>query len=166
MTAQVLDRVLEAYRVGDPDRRFPIFDATGSTIAPGRWNTETTPVIYASQHYSTAVLEMLAHFNGLMPKNQHFVRITIPNGVTYERFNTHANPGWDRPASVVARTYGADWIRRARSLILIVPTAVAPIENNILINPAHPDFPKIVTSLHEPIYWDARLLGAKRSRRE
>ncbi|HEX8165608.1 MAG TPA: RES domain-containing protein [Beijerinckiaceae bacterium] len=159
MTAQVLDRVLTAYRIGDPDGRYPIFDAAGSTVAPGRWNTADTPVIYASEHYSTAVLEKLVHFNGIMPKNQHFVRITIPNGVTYERFDVHAHPGWDRSESPVARGYGAAWIRQARSLILLVPSVVARIELNVLINPAHPEFHRITTGLHEPISWDARLLG-------
>jgi RES domain-containing protein len=34
--AQTLDRVLAAYRIGDPDGAYPIFDATGSKLSPGR----------------------------------------------------------------------------------------------------------------------------------
>ena len=59
MTPQRLDRVLTAWRIGDPDGAFPIFDATGSTLYPGRWNGARTPMIYASEHYSTAMLEKL-----------------------------------------------------------------------------------------------------------
>ena len=59
MTAQILDRVLTAYRIGDPDGSYPIFDATGSQLAPGRWNTAASPIIYASEHYATAMLEIV-----------------------------------------------------------------------------------------------------------
>ena len=78
MTAQRLDRVLTAFRIGDPDGAYPIFDATGSRLAPGRWNTAASPMIYASQHYSTAMLEKLVRSSGELPPNQHFIEITIP----------------------------------------------------------------------------------------
>jgi RES domain-containing protein len=84
VSAQVLDRVLRGYRIGDPDGRYPIFDATGSTLYPGRWNTPASPVIYTSEHYSTAMLEKLIHGSGSLPPNQHFIEITLPNGVSYE----------------------------------------------------------------------------------
>ena len=78
MSAQTLDRVLTAYRIGDPAGLYPIFDATGSKLWPGRWNTAASPVIYASEHYSTAMLEKLVHGNGRMPPNQHWISLTIP----------------------------------------------------------------------------------------
>jgi len=59
--AQALDRVLTSYRIGDPRGTYPIFDATGSTLHPGRWNTPASPMIYTSEHYSTAMLEKLVH---------------------------------------------------------------------------------------------------------
>jgi RES domain-containing protein len=51
------DRVLRCYRIGDPDGAFPIYDSEGARLYPGRWNTPTSPVIYTSEHYSTAMLE-------------------------------------------------------------------------------------------------------------
>ena len=57
MSVQKSDRVLKCYRIGDPDGTFPIYDAEGARLYPGRWNTHTSPVIYTSEHYSTAVLE-------------------------------------------------------------------------------------------------------------
>jgi RES domain-containing protein len=50
VSAQVLDRTLTSVRIGDPNGTYPIFDATGSTIAPGRWNTSGSPIIYTSEH--------------------------------------------------------------------------------------------------------------------
>ena len=87
VTAQLLDRVLTTYRIGDPDGAYPIFDATGSRIAPGRWNTADSPLIYTSEHYSTAMLEILANGMGRLPANQHFIQVTVPNGVSYEMLN-------------------------------------------------------------------------------
>lgn len=39
---------------------------------------------------------------------------------------------------------GDRWIKNQESVILKVPSAIIPVENNYLINPLHPDFEKIV----------------------
>ena len=157
MTAQKLDRVLKSYRIGDPDGIYPIFDSTGSKIAPGRWNTKSSPMIYTSEHYSTAMLEKLVHGNGHLPPNQHWIEITIPVGVTYEVFSTAHHPGWDAADAVVAKEFGEAWLQSNRSLLLIVPSVPARMENNFLINDSHPECRQITFSLHHPIWWDDRL---------
>ena len=160
MTAQVLDRTLTCFRIGDPAGAHPIFDATGSILAPGRWNTRGSPVIYCSEHYSTALLEKLVHGSGRLPPNQHAVTITIPRGTTYEVFSPPALPGWDTMPATVSKGLGERWCTERRSAILIVPSVVARPDNNVLINPAHLDFAAITVGLHQPVYWDRRLFGA------
>jgi RES domain-containing protein len=160
VTAQKLDRVLTCYRIGDPRGAYQIFDATGSTLSPGRWNTPASPMIYASEHYSTAMLEKLVHGSGQLPPNQHFIEITIPNGSAYEMLNTDNLPNWFAEAGTASKVYGEEWQQGKRSLILIVPSVVARIEKNILINPEHREFGKIKTSLHQPVWWDKRLFAA------
>lgn len=157
MTGQVLDHVLRCYRIGDPNGDYPIFDATGSRLAPGRWNTANSPVIYASEHYSTAMLEQLVHGSGCLPPNQHYIEITIPNGVTYEQVTADLLPGWADQNRVASRQYGERWLMEKRSLILLVPSLVARPERNVLINPLHEDFHKITCDLAIPVYWDSRL---------
>jgi RES domain-containing protein len=159
VTAQILDRTLSSFRIGDPNGSYPIFDATGSTIAPGRWNTRGSPLIYTSQHYSTALLEKLVHGSGRLPPHQHFVEITLPVGLSYEVFSPPTLPGWDTMPATVSRTYGERWCMEKRSVILLVPSVVARIDTNILINPAHPQFRLIEAGLHQPVYWDRRLFG-------
>jgi RES domain-containing protein len=159
VTAQKLDRVLTCYRIGDAEGEYPIFDATGSTLSPGRWNTSASPMIYACEHYSTAMLEKLVHGSGELPPNQHFIEITIPNGSTYEMLNIAALPNWYAEVATASQTYGQTWQQERRSLILIVPSVVARIEKNILINPEHAEFRKIETSLHQPVWWDKRLFA-------
>lgn len=97
MTAQRLDRTLSVWRIGDPTGEYPIFDATDSTLYPGHWNDANTPVIYAGEHYSTAMLEKLVHADGLMPPDQHFIRITLPRGLSYEMVNGGLLPDWAAP---------------------------------------------------------------------
>jgi RES domain-containing protein len=160
VTAQRLDRTLHSFRIGDPHGAYPIFDATGSTIAPGRWNTPGSPVIYASKHYSTALLEKLVHGSGRLPPNQHFVRITLPKGLSYEVFSPPSLSGWDSMPATVSRDFGERWCAERRSAILLVPSVVARLDRNVLINPVHPEFGMIEASLHEPVYWDRRLFGS------
>jgi RES domain-containing protein len=158
LSGQKLDRGLAAFRIGDPEGAYPIFDATGSRLTPGRWNTPDTPMIYASEHYSTAMLEILANASGHLPPNQHFVQIGIEAGVAYEVFSTDHHPDWAGSIDVT-RSYGERWIVERRTAVLIVPSAVARMERNILINPAHPDFRHIRAGLHQPVWWDERLFG-------
>lgn len=159
MTGQQLDRALTAYRIGDPEGLYPIFDSTGSKLWPGRWNSTVSPMIYASEHYSTALLEKLVHGNGRLPPNQHWIRITIPPTVAYETLSTAHHPGWDAEDCLVSKAHGETWQRSGRSLLLIVPSVVARMEHNVLINDAHPGFRRITHSLHQPIWWDGRLFS-------
>lgn len=159
MTAQKLDRTLTCFRIGDPNGAYAIFDATGSTLAPGRWNTPGSPMIYTSRHYSTALLEKLVRGSGRLPPNQHLVRITVLRGASYEVFSPPSLPGWDTMPATVSRSFGERWWAERRSAVLIVPSVVARLDDNVLINPMHPEFGGIEAGLHEPVFWDRRLFG-------
>jgi len=152
-----LDRTLVCFRIGDPAGEFPIYDARGSVLFPGRWNDADTPVIYASEHYSTAMLEKLASGNGHLPPNQHYVAITVPRGSSYEIVTKDHLPGWDTPEPSASRDFGSAWVKEQRSGILIVPSYVARIERNIVINPAHEETRAFEVAMPEPVWWDRRL---------
>lgn len=160
MTAQILDSSMKCYRIGDLDGKYPIFDATGSRLSPGRWNKPTSPMIYTSRHFSTALLEKLVRGSGSLPPNQHYVEIEIPRGASYEVFSQPSLPGWDEMPPDKSRAFGDAWCQERRSLVLIVPSVVARIDENVLINPEHPEFKDIVRpELHRPVFWDRRLFG-------
>ncbi|HEY1613987.1 MAG TPA: RES domain-containing protein [Rhizomicrobium sp.] len=160
MSVQKTDRVLTCYRIGDPDGAFPIYDAEGARLYPGRWNTQNSPIIYTSEHYSTAMLEKLVHANLVLPANQHFIAITIPNGTSYEVFQTAAHPGWDSKNESICKAFAQAWYDGQRSALLMVPSIPARVERNILINPAHADASHITHTMPEPVWWDARLYHA------
>ena len=156
MATRTLTTAMRAWRVGDPAGQFPIFSGEGAALEGGRWNENGQRAIYASQSYSTAMLECLAHFSGELPSNQHFFEIDIPAGITYEVVTKDSPPGWTD--QTVARAHGAEWLRELCSAILIVPSFVAREECNVLINPAHPQFGLIRAGLETPVIWDERLL--------
>ncbi len=157
MSAQTLNRVLKCYRIADPQGSSPIFDAKGSTLYPGRWNTPSSPMLYTSEHYSTAMLEKLVHGSGQLPPNQHYIEMTIPNGLSYEVFNTGAVPDWYLPSGASSKAYGEAWQQQHRSVLLVVPSVVARLEQNFLLNPTHSEFAQVTASLHQPVWWDSRL---------
>ena len=162
MTVRTLGEtnIQKAWRIGDPAGRWPIWSAAGSAKYPGRWNTRAAPLIYTCQHYSTAMLEKLVHGSGHLPPNQHFIEIALPATATYEVFAPHQCPGWDLPSPGPSQAYGERWVQEARTLVLLVPSVLAPAEYNILVNPAHPDFHTIPRpSPEQPVFWDARLFG-------
>jgi RES domain-containing protein len=146
---------MPCFRIGDPKGQFPIFSGDGAALFEGRWNSTGQKVVYASQTYCTAMLEVLAHANGLLPPNQHAIEITIPAGTTYEIVTKDSLPGWvDEP---VARAFGSRWFIEQRSAILIVPSYVAREERNVVISATHPQFPTLKAGLEAPVWWDGRL---------
>ena len=58
---------------------------------------------------------------------------------------------------------GDEFAQRAVRCLLLVPSVLAPNENNCLINPAHPHYKKIVVGEVEPLSYDPRMLQKKRS---
>ena len=110
-----------AYRIGDAAGAYPVYSAEGAREYPGRWNQRGEAMIYASEHYSTAMLEKLV-CTGEMPPNQHFVEITISPATSYEIVTKDSLPDWQHANRAVARTFGSGWLSEERSALLIVPS--------------------------------------------
>jgi len=130
-------------------------------LVGGRWNSPGLGVIYASRSYAGAMLECLAHAGiGRVPRTHVAIEITIADTVPVERHDQNSLPdGWDQSDLRVARAFGDAWVRQRRTAVLVVPSVVARREGNVLLNPQHPDFGKIVAGSPEPVIWDARLFG-------
>lgn len=157
MAVRTLSEPRVVWRIGDPDGRFPIYSEEGARRHEGRWHAKGQDVIYTSEHYGTAMLEKLVHYNGILPPNQHFIEIRIPAGTSYEVVTKDSLDGWDRPDGSESREFGRKWIDEKRSAILIVPSVVSREEHNVLINPNHADSARIKVGPEKPVRWDARL---------
>ena len=132
----------------------------GARTAGGRWNSPGVNLIYASEHLSLALLEILVHAPLASQRTVARARakITIPD-TAIEQMTPKLLPAGFGPDLGYAATQaiGDRWIREQRSAALVVPSAIVPVEHNILLNPAHPDFSKCGWSRFEDIQLDPRL---------
>ena len=151
---------MQLYRIGD--ERHPLWDGTGAALIGGRWNSPGRPLIYASLSYGGAMLETLAHANiGRVPTTHRYVIADVPEGVSVERHDATSLPEtWDAESTTAARRFGDQWLSEARSAILLVPSVVARLEWNALVNPAHPQAARITLSKAERVAWDRRLFSS------
>lgn len=145
------------------DGRHPVWDGTGAALVGGRWNSPGRALIYGSLSYACALLEVLAHAGiGRVPTTHCVVSAEVPDGLLVERAQADALvAGWDAEKSASARAFGDQWLEQARSAVLLVPSVVARLEWNALVNPAHPDASKLLPSRPEKVLWDKRLFECK-----
>lgn len=160
MKPRRLSDPIVVWRIGDPSGKFPIHSAEGARRNEGRWHAKGQEVIYASEHYGTAMLEKLVHYNGILPPNQHSIEIQVPSGVSYEVATKNTINGWDRPDGTESRAFGCKWIVERRSAILFVPSVGSREENNVVVNPNHEDAKLIKVGTEKSVRWDSRLFAS------
>ena len=126
----------------------------------GRWNSRGRQVIYAASTYAGALLEQLAHANiGRLPGSQAWIEIEIPSEVAFEIVAPDEVKEWNAAHMRTSRERGDRWLRERKVAVLVAPSAVTfGLESNVLINPAHSDFPLIHASEPKPVQWDPRLV--------
>lgn len=148
---------MQIFRIGD--ERHSIWDGSGAALVGGRWNSPGRQVIDGSLSYACAMLEILAHASiGRIPLTQRFVIAAVPDDVLIERQDASTLPvGWDAESNSAARGFGDQWLKEARSAVLLVPSVVARLEWNALVNPHHPDAARLSLSAAEKVVWDRRL---------
>ena len=150
---------MRIYRIGDS--RHPLWDGTGAAMVGGRWNSPGRPAIYGSLSYACAMLEILVHANiGRIPATQGYLVAEIPDGLRVERYEAQSLPaGWDGDDPSIAQRFGDQWLQEARSAVLVVPSVVATLECNAVINPLHADTSQLRVSPSQKVIWDQRLFS-------
>ena len=127
----------------------------------GRWNSPGRPIIYGALSYACAMLEILVHANiGRIPATHVYIVAEIPDSIAIERHNAQSLPaGWDGDDFSIARRFGDQWLQEARSAVLVVPSVVARLECNALINPLHADASRLQVAPSQKVIWDQRLFN-------
>lgn len=116
------------------------FSGEGALYGAGRWNSAGTRLVYASGSVALACLETLVHMRKLQhPYERWLFTVEIPDELV-ERLHQLPKHWDEQPASEVSRTSGDTWVAAQRSVALVVPSAIVPMEHNALINPRHPQF--------------------------
>ena len=145
------------------------FDGEGAYRYGGRWSSPGTRLSYASEHQSLAMLEYFVHLDKDDPPPDLVLAVAdVPDDLTRAKIEVRDLPdNWrDAAAPPELTAYGDEFAARGEHCVLLVPSVLAPNENNLLINPAHPDYGKIVIRGLEPLRYDTRMFGKRRHRRQ
>lgn len=121
-------------------------DGDGGLRASGRWHTKGRPVVYCAPSPAVAVLEILVHLEvdaEDFPSRYQLLTIDVPKDVSTATVESNALPGnwWRDPP--ITRVIGDNWLQTGKTALLAVPCAIVPETTNYLLNPEHPDSPKI-----------------------
>jgi RES domain-containing protein len=152
------------WRIASDTASWKADDMTGKAAARSgaRWNRAGEHVTYAATSISLAAWETRAHFaqGAALPWNRILVRIDVPDDIWAARQST-ARPlpvGWNVvPEGMVSRAIGSAWLASGATALLVVPSVIINEEDNVLINPAHPDATRITTHRVRQFVYDQRV---------
>jgi RES domain-containing protein len=136
------------------------FEGEGSRRRGGRWTPAGRRAAYAS---SSLALAQLEYFVNLAPEDAPadlvWIRVELPNDVATEQLSVESLPeAWSSsPFPQALQALGNAWLDARRSVCLLVPSAVVPEECNLIINPAHEDFQRLVFSNAVEFRFDPRM---------
>ena len=116
-------------------------------------------MVYVAQSQSLAILEMLVHLDSPdLLKIYVLFGVEIDTALIAPLDRSSLPKNWKAdPVPVSTQKVGDRWAASLTSLGLSVPSALVPDESNFLLNPLHPDFPRL--KIHKPLafQFDPRL---------
>ena len=136
------------------------FSGQGAAMEGGRWNDPGIRMVYSAETLSLAAMEKFVHM-GDEGRSVKFVsyRIDIPAVVRIEELKRSDLPkdwkSFPTPQSTMA--IGSNWLKKAHSVVLKVPSVVIETEHNYLFNPLHADFKRLKIHRADPFSLDARM---------
>jgi RES domain-containing protein len=123
----------------------------GYGIGPGRWNDFGVPMIYACSVSSLNFLELLS-IKGPIVTQSAWQLIVLEIAAEIPELEIAELPkDWrNRPYPRSTQEFGSTWCKQFLSPVLKIPSCRIPLVNyqeefNLLINPIHPDFNRIVS---------------------
>jgi len=152
---------MRVYRLIRPQWLSQALTGEGARRYGSRWNPKGIPMVYTASSLSLAALETLVHFSvDTAPLDYVALTIRVPDDGVKRLPDEQLPIDWNTtPAPAACREVGAHWVAGGKSLGLAVPSVVVPSEENVLLNPLHPDFANVALDKQEPFLFDPRLLA-------
>lgn len=150
---------MKIYRISKQKYRKDL-SGEGARLYGGRWNRRGDAMVYFSESLSLATLEMLVHMEyQFVDDSFYYMEVEVPDTlITTLKSPEKITVRWrDNPPNSRTQDYGSQWLKSNKSLGLRVPSAVLPLEYNILIHPRHPDFEKLQFINSRKLILDNRL---------
>ena len=121
-------------------------DGAGGLLAPARWHTQGSRVVYCALNPATSLLEVLVHIE-VEPEDLlyplQYMEIEAPDALAVEDLDTSALAQSWRTDLLATRRAGDRWLQSSRTALLRVPSVIVPATWNVLINPRNPDSAQI-----------------------
>jgi RES domain-containing protein/uncharacterized protein (DUF2384 family) len=154
-------RVVRAWRLTRRRYAAAALSGLGARRFGSRWSSKGTAVVYASTTRALAVLEMLVHLDlDQVPGDLVLVPLAVPDGLV-GRLDEPPRRWRDLPYVPSVQRVGDRWVASGRSLGLLVPSAILPREDNLLVNPVHPAIGQATVEPLEAFSLDPRLLARR-----
>lgn len=116
---------------------FADLSGRGGTLIDGRWNRRGTPIVYCTDHPSTALLEILVHATReTVPDTYQLIEIDVPDGI--ETIEPVIDDGWDKDMESTRRQ-GMAFLSTNRYALMKIPSVIMRKASNYLLNPNHGD---------------------------
>ena len=151
---------MEVYRIAKSEFINDL-KGTGGRLFGGRWNPKGCSMLYTASNRSLAALEYFVHMElNTVPEDLSIIALEIPNEsiiaygkLKFKRIIAKKN------SSEYLKLEGLEWINKASSLALEVPSILIPEESNILVNPGHIDFSKLRVMGSRKFIFDDRIFN-------
>ena len=136
----------------------------GAAICGGRWNHVNVPALYTGKTPSVCALETLVHTTSSLPDPVPLVLITLDlpdDPELYMEYQSSGLPdGWNAlPADEASKSLGTEFLNKKAKLGLVVPSAVMPLDQNIILNPRHSAMDKVTIVEQHEYQHDPRLFS-------
>ena len=136
------------------------FDGEGARRSGGRFNSPGTAVVYAADSLALALFEVAVHlpsYRALLGRVAF--RVEVPGTLVRVVDEAELPANWRAtPPSRSTQQFGDAWVREARTVGLLLPSVLLPHHTNLLLNPAHPDWPEVAVGAPERVPIDGRLV--------
>jgi len=149
---------MHVWRVFPQRFRETAFRGAGGLYVASRWNHLGTPMVYTATSRALAALEFFVNLDlSQAPDALLMGQATVPDELIEALDESLLAPDWRELDNLACRDLGSGWAASRRSLALQVPSVVVDGDSNLILNPAHPDFNKVVFGEPVPFRFDPRM---------
>jgi RES domain-containing protein len=120
-------------------------EGNGGRFFASRWSSRGRRIVYLAESPAGAMLEILAHLpfrSGRLPREYTLLQVHVPERCTIKTLEPSPQIEW-RNDLAVTQTAGDAWMASGKTSLARVPSAIMPRTWNLLLNPEHPDAPRI-----------------------
>lgn len=140
-------------------RPYSDLSGRGGEFADGRWHTRGSPVVYCAGTAALAILEVRVHLDlplDLLPDDYVLMKIDAPDDLEVGFIGVSELPERWRRSEELCRPFGDAWLRQGSTALLSVPSAIIPVDRNVLLNPRHRATQHVSVAEIAPFGWGGR----------